>query len=44
MRTFDYSTLKNCTIDTQIINLIAKIREYKGKQTLYIHQKKERTV
>ena len=41
MRTFDYSTLKNCTIDTQIINLIAKIREYKGKQTLYIHQKKE---
>ena len=40
MRTFDYSMLNNCQIDTEIISYIARIYEYKGKQELYIRQKK----
>ena len=42
MRSFDYSKLQNCTIDTEILGYIAKIREFKGKQELYVHQKKEK--
>lgn len=39
MRTFDYSKL-NCTIDNEIMGYVAKIHEYKGRQQLFISQKK----
>lgn len=42
MRSFDYSKLQNCTIDTEVLGFISKIREYKGRQTLYVHQKKDK--
>ena len=42
MRDFDYSKLQNCTIDTEMLGYIAKIHEFKGKQELYVHQKKEK--
>ena len=42
MRSFDYSKLQNCTIDTELLGFISKIREYKGRQTLYVHQKKDK--
>ncbi len=41
MRTFDYSKL-NCTIDNEIMGYIAKIHEFKGRQQLFISQKKEK--
>ena len=39
MRTFDYSKLENKAWDTDILNLIAKIHECKGRQDLYLRQK-----
>ena len=39
MRLFDYSRLANRTWDTDVVNLIAKIHEYKGRQELFIRQK-----
>ena len=39
MRSFDYSTLSKKKWDTDIVNLIAKIHEAKGKQDLFIRQK-----
>lgn len=42
MRTFDYSQLSNCTIDTEILGFIAKIHEFKGRQELYVRQKKDK--
>ena len=42
MRTFDYSKFQNCTIDTEVLGFISKIREYKGRQELYVHQKKDK--
>ncbi len=39
MRTFDYSRLTEKTWDTDILNLIAKIHECKGRQELFIRQK-----
>ena len=42
MRTFDYSKLQNCTIDTEILGYIAKIHEFKGRQELYVRQKKDK--
>lgn len=42
MRTFDYSTLHNCKIDTELLGLVSRIREYKGRQELYVHQKKDK--
>ena len=39
MRSFDYNTLANKTWDTDILNLVAKIHECKGRQDLYIRQK-----
>ncbi len=39
MREFDYSKLKNKTWDNEILSLIAQIREYKGRQSLYLEQK-----
>ena len=39
MRTFDYGRLADKTWDTDILNLVAKIHEYKGRQDLFIRQK-----
>lgn len=41
MREFNYSSLKNKTWDNEIIGLVAKIHEYKGRQELYLKQKPE---
>lgn len=42
MRTFDYSKLTNCTLDTEILGYIVKIHEYKGRQELFVRQKKDK--
>lgn len=39
MRSFDYSSLVDRTWDTDILNLVAKIHECKGRQDLFIRQK-----
>ncbi len=39
MRQFDYSTLANRMWDTDIMTLVAKIHEYKGRQDLFVRQK-----
>ncbi len=39
MRSFDYNCLADQTWDMDILNLVAKIHEYKGRQDLYIMQK-----
>ena len=39
MRTFAYGRLADKTWDTDILNLVAKIHEYKGRQDLFIRQK-----
>ena len=39
MRNFDYSKLAEKTWDTDLVNLIARIHEYRGRQNLYIRQK-----
>lgn len=39
MRTFNYIRLADQTWDMDILNLVAKIHEYKGRQDLYIRQK-----
>ena len=39
MRAFDYIRLADQTWDMDILNLVAKIHEYKGRQDLYIRQK-----
>lgn len=39
MRTFDYSKLANKSWDTDILNLVAKIHECKGRQDLFVRQK-----
>lgn len=39
MRSFDYSGLIGKTWDTDILNLVAKIHECKGRQALFIRQK-----
>ncbi|MCR5530498.1 MAG: Fic family protein [Lachnospiraceae bacterium] len=39
MRSFDYSRLYDKAWDTDILNLVAKIHEYKGRQDLFIRQK-----
>lgn len=39
MRKFDYSALAKRTWDMDILTLVAKIHEYKGKQILYLRQK-----
>ena len=35
-------TIQNCTLDTEILGFISKIREYKGRQELSVHQKKDK--
>lgn len=42
MRSFVYSKLNNCSLDNEILGYIAKIHEYKGKQELFVKQKKEK--
>ena len=39
MRLFDYSRLYEKAWDTDILNLVAKIHECKGRQDLFIRQK-----
>ena len=39
MRSFNYTKLGNKAWNTDILNLVAKIHEYKGKQALFIRQK-----
>lgn len=39
MRSFNYTKLVNKAWNTDILNLVAKIHEYKGKQALFIRQK-----
>lgn len=39
MRTFDYSKLASKTWETDILNLVAKIHECKGRQELFVRQK-----
>lgn len=39
MRSFDYSRLYDKAWDTDILNLVAKIHEHKGRQDLFIRQK-----
>ena len=39
MRSFDYSKLAEKTWDTDILNLVAKIHECKGRQDLFLRQK-----
>lgn len=39
MRSFDYSKLAGRTWETDILNLVAKIHECKGRQDLFIRQK-----
>ena len=38
MRSFDYGKLAEKTWDTEILNLLAKIHEYKGRQELLLRQ------
>lgn len=39
MRKFDYNKLKDIKWDNEVLGLVAKIHEYKGKQTLFLKQK-----
>lgn len=40
MRKFDYDLLKFSSFDCEILGLVAQIHEYKGRQELYLKQKK----
>lgn len=42
MRGFYYSNFSNCKIDTEILGYIAKIHECKGRQELFVRQKKDK--
>ena len=39
MRSFDYSKLKEHQWDSEVLGLVAQIREFKGRQELYLKQK-----
>lgn len=39
MRTFNYQNLATRMWDTDILNLVARIHEYKGRQDLYVRQR-----
>lgn len=39
MRKFDYSKIKEKKLDLEILNYIAKIEEFKGKQEVFLNQK-----
>ena len=39
MRDFNYSKLRNIKWDNEVLGLVARIHEYKGKQTLFLKQK-----
>ena len=40
MRNFDYTKLAQQKWDAEILSYVAKIHEYKGRQDLYVRQKK----
>ena len=40
MRTFNYADLTKIILDNEILSYISKIHEFKGKQELYLQQKK----
>lgn len=39
MRSFDYGKLADKAWDNDILNLVAKIHEYKGRQDLFVRRK-----
>lgn len=39
MRDFNYGKLRNIKWDNEVLGLVARIHEYKGKQTLFLKQK-----
>lgn len=39
MRDFNYGKLRNIKWDNEVLGLVARINEYKGKQTLFLKQK-----
>ena len=39
MRQLDYSKFKSMTWDREVLSLVAKIHEFKGRQELYVLQK-----
>ena len=39
MKSFDYSQLARKTWETDILNLVARIHEHKGRQDLFVRQK-----
>ena len=39
MRKFDYTTIRECQWDSEILGLVAQIHEFKGRQELYLRQK-----
>ena len=39
MRVFDYEKLSQSQWDVEVVNLLTKIHEHKGKQELFIQQK-----
>lgn len=39
VRGFDYMKLKESSWDTEVLSFVAQIREYKGRQELYLRQK-----
>ena len=41
MRHFDYASLINKTWDNEIVNYLTLIHEYKGKQSIYIQQRRQ---
>ena len=41
MRSFDYKHYKDMVWDVELINMVSRIHEYKGRQELYLHQKPE---
>lgn len=40
MRQFDYMQLKHCTWDSEILGYVALIHEYKGRQQMYLRQRR----
>ena len=39
MRVFDYEKLSQSQWDVEVVNLLTKIHEHKGKQELFLEQK-----
>ncbi|MDN2636643.1 hypothetical protein OEZ17_03975 [Enterococcus avium] len=41
MKEFNYQILEKLSLSYELLNMVTKIREYKGKQELYISSKPE---